>query len=93
MTLILENMELNQLIRQLIDSGIVENQNLGVTMLSADSVTEEEKRGHLNKFIEEYTSGKVNFFDEEHKSLFDNWVSVYIKMQPEEVSNRVKRII
>lgn len=86
-------MELNNLIKELIDSGMTENQELGLTMLSSDQVSDEEKRELIDRFIKDYQSGVVNFFDEEHKRVFHAWVEIYLALQVDEVKKRrVKRI-
>lgn len=85
-------MELNSLIKELIDSGMVENQELAVTLLQSDEIDDETKRKHIDKFIEDYTQGKVNFFSEEQKNIFAGWVAIYMKTIKGEIKNRVKRI-
>lgn len=85
-------MELNSMIKELIDSGIIENQELAVTLLGSDQVDDEIKRKHIDSFIKDYTEGKVNFFDEEHKHIFKAWVGIYQKNLPNEVKNRVTKI-
>jgi hypothetical protein len=85
-------MELNQLINQLLESGIIENQELGVTLLRSDEVTKEQKRKYINDFIQEYTEGKINFFNEEHKNIFKAWVELYSQFIKDDVMNRVNKI-
>lgn len=85
-------MELNQLIDQLLESGIVENQELGATLLTSPEVSEEEKKKHIDAFIQEYTNGKVDFFSEEHKNLFKIWVDLYSATIVDSVKNRTKKI-
>ena len=74
-------MELKQLIRQLLDSEIIENQELGVSLLKSDKVSWEEKEKFLDEFIEEYTKGKVNFFSEDHHNIFKAWVELYMSIK------------
>lgn len=85
-------MELNQLINQLLESGIVENQELAVTLLGSTEVSSEEKVKHIDNFIKEYTSGKVNFFSEEKAHLFEKWVEVYLPTVKDSIKNRVNKI-
>lgn len=85
-------MELNQLIKNLIDSGIIENQELGLTLLGSDTISKEEKIEYINSFIDDYTKGKVNFFDDEHKHIFNNWVSIYRSVEKDLLRNRVTKI-
>jgi hypothetical protein len=70
----------------------LENQELGVTLLSSSEVSDEEKRKHIAKFVQEYLSGKVNFFSEEHHAIFKAWVEVYSQIAKDEVKTRVKKI-
>lgn len=85
-------MELNNLIKELIDSRIVENQELALNLLTTDRLTDVEKRKHIDKFIEDYTSGRVNFFTEEQQNVFKGWVEIYKKTIKDEVKNRIKKI-
>lgn len=85
-------MELNQLIAQLLESGIIENQELGVTLLGAPDITKEEKKKHVDDFIKDYLDGKVNFFSDEQKNIFKAWVALYAEFVKDDVINRVKKI-
>ena len=85
-------MELNQLINQLLESGIIENQELGVTLLGSQEVSEEDKKKYIDAFIQEYTSGKVNFFSEEKEKLFEKWVEIYLPTVKGDIKNRVNKI-
>jgi hypothetical protein len=85
-------MELNELIRDLINSGIIENQELAVTILSSDEVDKETKRKHIDKFVKDYIEGRVNFHSEEQKHIFGGWVKIYQETIKGEVKKRVKGI-
>lgn len=85
-------MELNELIQQLVDSNMTENQELAISLLASDSLTDEEKRKHIDKFINSYLRGEVNWDVPEQKHIFDGWVEIYLRCQRMEVKNRVKKI-
>lgn len=85
-------MELEILIKQLLDSKIIENQALAVTLLSSSEVSNEEKEKYIDEFVREYTEGKVDFFSEERKDLFRVWVELYSKRIRNDVKNRVRKI-
>lgn len=88
-------MELNQLIQQLLESGVIENQELGVTLLSSPEVSEEDKRRYIEAFIDSYGSGDVNWFSEEQRHLFEKWVELYTDvyfptMKNTNLNNKIK---
>lgn len=85
-------MELNQLIAQLLESKIIENQELAVNLLRSPEVSQEEKQKYLDKFVHDYSTGNVNFFSEEQKNIFKVWVELYAATIKDQVKNRVKRI-
>lgn len=85
-------MELNSMIKDLLDSGIIENQEFALTLLNSDSVTKEEKMKFIEGFISDYTSGRVNFFSEDHKHIFNNWVQIYRSLERDTIKNRITRI-
>lgn len=85
-------MEINALIKELIDSGIIENQELGVTLLGTDQISEEEKRAHVDKFVKDYMENKIDFTDEDHKHIFKAWVEIYRASIKMDIQNRVRRI-
>jgi hypothetical protein len=86
-------MELNVLIESLLESGVLENQELGVTLLSSPDVKDEDKRVYIDKFIEQYTSGEIKFLDNDHKHLFKMWVDLYLPTIKDRIKDRVKKII
>jgi hypothetical protein len=85
-------MELKSLIDQLIESDVLESQELGLTLLRAPDVSDSEKRQYIDKFVKQYLEGQVDFFKEEQKHIFQMWVEIYLSMQEGEVKNRVKKI-
>ena len=85
-------MELKSLIDQLIESEVLENQELGLTLLRAPDVSDNEKREYIDKFVKQYLEGKVDFFKEEQKNIFQMWVEIYLSLQEVEVKTRVKKI-
>lgn len=54
---------------------------------------EEEKRRQIDEFISKYNSTLDEFFSEEKKVLFDQWVELYQATVPDRIKNRVKRIV
>ena len=56
-------MELNKMIEELLASKLMENQELGAALLRSPTVTDEEKKKYIDKFVEDYQEGKVDFFD------------------------------
>lgn len=85
-------MELKKIIDDLIESGIIENQELGITLLSSPDVSDEEKRKHIEKYIKEYQNGTVDFFTEEQTNIFKGWVDIYLSNVKGELKNRIKKI-
>lgn len=85
-------MDLNVMIKELIESGIIENQELGLGMLASDKLTDQERRQHIDKFIEDYLSNKVDFTTELQRNVFKAWVEIYNKTLKDEVKNRVTKI-
>lgn len=85
-------MELNKMIKELIDSGIIENQELALTMLGSDKVTDEDRRAAIEKFINDFRSGKVDFSTPEQKNIFESWLEIYQRTVKLEIKNRVTRI-
>lgn len=80
-------MEIKQLVDQLLSSGIMENQELALTVLRSSEVNEEEKQRYIDDFIRQYTEGDVNFFSEDHKDLFKNWVELYTTTLKARINN------
>ncbi len=70
----------------------MENQELGATLMTSTDLSKEDKKSHIDKFIKDYTDGKVNFFKEEHKNLFKLWVDLYNTTVKEVIKERVKKI-
>jgi hypothetical protein len=85
-------MNLRNLIDQLIESEIIENQELGLTLLRSPEITEEEKRTHIDSFVKSYLEGNIDFNKEEQRNILQMWVEIYLSMQEGEVKNRVKKI-
>jgi hypothetical protein len=74
-------MELKQLISQLLESKIIENQELGVSLLMSDDVNIQDKKEFLDKFVDDYTRGKIDFFSEDHHNIFKAWVELYMSIK------------
>jgi hypothetical protein len=77
-------MELKQLISQLLESKIIENQELGVSLLMSDDVNIQDKKEFLDKFVDDYTRGKIDFFSEDHHNIFKAWVELYMSIKEKE---------
>jgi len=80
------------MIKDLLNSGIIENQEFALTLLSSDNVTNKEKMRYIEGFIDDYTKGKVDFFNEEHKHIFNKWVQIYRSLERDTIKNRINRI-
>jgi hypothetical protein len=65
---------------------------LGLTLLRAPDVSDNEKREHIDKFVKQYLEGNVDFFKEEQRNIFQMWVEIYLSLQEVEVKTRVKKI-
>lgn len=85
-------MELKDMIDELLSSGMIENQELATALMRSPDMPDEEKKKHIDKFLSDYNSGKIDFFSEERKNLFESWVELYSQFTKDYVINRVKRI-
>lgn len=85
-------MELKEMIDELMSSKLIENQELATCLMRSDQMPYEEKKKHVDAFIADYNSGKVNFFSEERANLFAAWVELYQTTVYDDVVNRVKKI-
>jgi hypothetical protein len=85
-------MELEKMIKELINSNIIENEELALTLLGSDQVTKEEKRKAIDKYIKSLVNGDKTLLDAEHQSIFKKLIKIYATMQEGEVKNRVKKI-
>lgn len=86
-------MKLDELVDKLLSSKIIENQELATTLMTSPEMPQEEKKRHIEKFKEDYTSGKIDFDDEEKKNLINTWIELYQSVEHELIKeNRVKRI-
>jgi hypothetical protein len=84
--------ELNEMIEALLQSDIVENKELGVSLLRSDEVSDEEKRKYIDGFIQDYIAGKIDSEDPEVQNLFKGWVEIYLAGIKNEVRNRIQKI-
>jgi hypothetical protein len=85
-------MEINKMVKELIDSGIIENQELALTILGSDKVNDQERRVAIDKFIKDYQEGKVTMDNAEQEHLFNSWLEIYRKTVKLDIKNRVTRI-
>lgn len=85
-------MELNKMIEELLASKMLENQELGAALLLSPTVSMEEKKKYIDKFVEDYQSGKVDYLSDDHKNLLKTWVELYLPTIKDDIKNRVKRI-
>lgn len=84
-------MELQKMIEDLIKSGILENEELALTLLRSKEVSLEDKRKAIDGYIKDFISGKWKV-TEEKKKLFDMWVKIYLQTIDNEVKNRIIKI-
>lgn len=80
------------MVDELLSSGAIDNQSLGVTLMRSDRMTDEDRKKHIDKFVEDYNSGKINYLDEERKDLLTAWIELYQTTVKDAVKNRVKKI-
>ncbi len=80
------------MIEDLMTSNLLENQELGTALLMSPDVSDEEKKKYIDKFVEEYMSPDNDFYSDEKKNLFKNWVDLYLPTIKEDIKNRVKKI-
>jgi len=78
------------MIDELLSSGILENEELGTTLLRSTEVSDEQKRKYIDKFVEDYISGKSSFKDKEN--LLQNWAELYLPTVKDAIKKRVKKI-
>lgn len=87
-------MELDELLRKLLDSGMTDNQHLAVTLLDSENVADEDKIKYLDEFVKNYHKEKdAGVLDEDRKKLFDSWMELYGKFTRVYIKNRVKKIL
>lgn len=84
-------MDLQSLIKGLIESEIVENQELGLTIIKSEEIPEKIKQECVEKFLKDIKSGKF-IMDETKKNLISLWAESYFALQDKIVKSRVKNI-
>lgn len=85
-------MELRDIIAELLSTDLIENQELATTFLQSPEVSYEDKKGFIERFIEEYKKNAPEFWTDEKKALFQNWVNLYLEYEKKEIKNRINKI-
>ena len=84
-------MELNQMIKDLLKSDVLENQELGTALLKSDTISDDEKLKFIEDFIQKAMKDE-SIFNLEKRNLYENWLELYIPTIKNSIKNRVKRI-
>ena len=85
-------MELQEMIKDLINSKILENEELALTLLRSDEISQEEKRKVIDIYVKDYIAGKIKIDDKEKDNIFRMWTKIYLKTLDDEVKKRVIKI-
>lgn len=85
-------MELQEMIKDLINSKILENEELALTLLRSDEISQEEKRKAIDTYVKDYIAGKIKIDDKEKDNIFRMWTKIYLKTLDDEVKKRVIKI-
>lgn len=85
-------MELQEMIKDLINSKILENEELALTLLRSDEISQEEKRKAIDIYVKDYIAGKIKIDDKEKDNIFRMWTKIYLKTLDDEVKKRVIKI-
>ena len=86
--------DLEKLIQDLLQSDMISNQELGVTLLTSPDFTYEEKKKYIDDFIKQFLAGKIDFDDPERKEIFKTWIEIYTKSMTDDKikKDRVNKI-
>ena len=71
-------MELQEMIKDLINSKILENEELALTLLRSDEISQEEKRKAIDIYVKDYIAGKIKIDDKEKDNIFRMWTKIYL---------------
>ncbi len=85
-------MELQEMIKDLINSKILENEELALTLLRSDEISQEEKRKAIDTYVKDYIAGKIKIDDKEKDNIFRMWTKIYLKTLDDEVKKRIIKI-
>jgi hypothetical protein len=85
-------MELQEMIKDLINSKILENEELALTLLRSDEISQEEKRKAIDIYVKDYIAGKIKIDDKEKDNIFRMWTKIYLKTLDDEVKKRIIKI-
>ena len=85
-------MELQEMIKDLINSKILENEELALTLLRSDEISQEEKRKAIDIYVRDYIAGKIKIDDKEKDNIFRMWTKIYLKTLDDEVKKRIIKI-
>lgn len=85
-------MELQEMIKDLINSKILENEELALTLLRSDEISQEEKRKVIDIYVKDFIAGKTKIDDKEKDNIFRMWTKIYLKTLDDEVKKRIIKI-
>ena len=86
-------MELKNMVDELINSGMMESEELGVVLMTSPDMPQEEVIKHIDKFIKDYNKQPLKYLDYDNRTLFEKWVELYQLYVKSHVKNRVKKIV
>lgn len=84
--------QLSKMVRDLLDSDILENRVLGTSLLCSPEISSEERRNYISKFISDYKSDPLSFMTDDNKHLYKNWVELLLAEEDNYIKERVKEI-
>ncbi len=85
-------MKINELVNDLLNSGAIDNEEIAVALMKMPDMPEDDKLAHIQKFIDDFSNGKIDFLSEERKSVFESWVELYKTVERDQIKNRVNKI-
>ena len=88
----LQKMELNNLIEKLVQSGMADNQTLGLTLMGSDTISDEQKLKYLKILIDDFRKDTEKFLLDENKTLFATLREFNTKLEDKIIKKRVTKI-
>lgn len=83
---------LQEVIDQLLNSGMLDNEELGVTLLAAPNISPEERKRRVDKFIDDFEKDPTRFIKPENHSLLTAWLELYREQEEKDIKERVRKI-
>lgn len=71
------NMELNELIDNLIKSDLINNKELGVTLMNSSELSDEKREEYVDNWVKDYLNDPSKYWSEENKNLVAIWLELY----------------